>query len=47
MAARPAKREALCMKITQLMQMLGRSVVERLPLGDRGASPARLLPQAA
>jgi hypothetical protein len=40
-------REALDMKIRQLMQKLRRSVVERRSLGDRGWSRARLLPKAA
>ncbi len=40
-------REAGAVKIAQLMQMLRRSVVGLLSPGDRGASPARLLPKAA
>jgi hypothetical protein len=40
-------RESLDVKIAQLMQKLRRSVVERRSLGDRGWSPARLLPKAA
>jgi hypothetical protein len=35
------------MKIEQFMQKLRRSVVERLPLGDRGASWTELRTEAA
>ena len=46
MAALPPKSKAGAMKIEQRMDRLRRSVVERGPLGDRGASCAELLPEA-
>jgi hypothetical protein len=47
MAGPPAKGEALPVKIEQLIQKLRRSVVEHLPLGDRGASWTELRTEAA
>jgi hypothetical protein len=47
MVWQPTKSEALPMKIEQFMQRLRRSVVEHLPLGDRGASWAELRTEAA
>jgi hypothetical protein len=42
----PAAGHAVPVKIEQFMQMLRRSVVEFLPLGDRGASWAGLRTEA-
>jgi hypothetical protein len=47
MAARLPKREALPVKIEQLIQKLRRSVVGLLPLDDRGASWPELRTEAA
>jgi hypothetical protein len=47
MVSRVATREALPVKIEQLMQTLRRSVVELLPLGDRDASWSKLRTEAA
>ena len=46
MAVQLAKSEALTVKIEQFIQMLRRSVVELLPLGDRGASWTELRTEA-
>ena len=46
MVGRVATREALPVKIEQLMQKIRRFVVELLPLGDHGASWSKLRTEA-